>query len=146
MSRFDFQGRTLLDREITFSGLGLPEADPSAPADGVALGFPVRPGGVAYAPYILVLGDFTGGTSPEAVLSLYLYFDEGYDLNSMWQMIRRGEVVDSVASGPTYLLLPTLGASRFEVKVYSASGSPTKLALHVRAISNEQAVMLGVEN
>lgn len=143
---FDSQGRTLFDRDVDLGSIAVPEASPTSDTDGYPLGYQARPGGAAFAPYVILLADLGGGSSPTVEFDLYLFFHEARDFSNQWQRIRVAAVTDDVASGPSFVLLPTLGAQRYDARVRSVSGSPTNVYMHARAINDDQARVLGMSD
>jgi len=143
---FDSQGRTLFDRDVDLGSVSVPEAAPTSDTDGYPLGYQARPGGSAFAPYVILLADLQGGTDPSAEFNLFLYFGEAKDFANQWQLIRVASVTDDVSSGPSFVLLPTLGAERYDARVRSVSGAPSHVLLHVRAINDDQARILGMSD
>lgn len=143
---FDSQGRTLFDRDVALGSITIPEASPTSDSDGYPLGYQARPGGVAFAPYVILLIDIDGGTAPVVEFNFYLYFHEARDFSNKWQLIRVASVLDDVASGPSFVLLPTLGAHRYDARVRSVTGSPSSVFMHARAINDDQARILGMSD
>lgn len=141
---FDSQGRTLLDKDVDLGIVSVPESGPTSSTDGYPLGYQARPGGAAFAPYVLLLADYEGGSDPSADFNMFLYFGEARDFSNSWQLIRVASITSSVASGPSYILLPTLGAERYDARVRSVTGSPTHVYMHARAINDDQARILGM--
>lgn len=141
---FDSQGRTLFDRDVDLGSISVPESAPSSESDGYALGFQARPGGAAFAPYVLLLADLSGGSSPAAEFDLYLYFEEAQNFPSRWKLMTTDSVTDNIANGPSFILMPTLGAARFAAGVRNVSGSPSRIFIHARAINDDQAYILGM--
>ena len=141
---FDSQGRTLFDRDVDLGVVALPEAAPTSDSDGYALGYQARPGGTAHAPYVVLMASFQTGTSPSAEFGLYLYFGEARDFSQKWQLIRVSSINSDIASGPSFIMLPTLGAERYAVAVRSAAGSPGHIYMHARAINDDQARVLSM--
>lgn len=143
---FDSQGRTLFDRDVDLGSVSVPEAGPTSDSDGYPLGYTARPGGAAFAPYVILLADLAGGTDPTVDFNLYLYFHEAQDFANQWQLIRVATVTDDVANGPSFVLLPTLGAQRYDARVRTTTGSPTRVYMHARAINDDQARILGMSD
>lgn len=141
---FDSQGRTLFDRSVDLGSVSVPEAAPSSDSDGYPLGHQVKLGGAAHAPYVLLLVDLDGGTTPSAEFNLYLYFGGAVGFSNKWQLIRVASATDDISSGPSFLLLPTLGAERYDARVRSVTGSPSHVYMHARAINDDQARILGM--
>ena len=141
---FDSQGRTLFDRDVDLGVVVLPEASPTTDADGHALGYQARPGGTAHAPYVVLMASFQAGTAPSAEFALYLYFGEARDFSQKWQLIRVASINSDIAAGPSFIMLPTLGAERYDVRVRSTSGSPGHIFMHARAINDDQARVLSM--
>lgn len=141
---FDSQGRTLFDRDVDLGSVSVPESGPTSDSDGYQLGYQARPGGSAFAPYVILLADLQAGTSPTVEFDLYLYFHEARDFTNPWQLIRVASVTDDVGAGPSFVLLPTLGAQRYDARVRTVTGSPTHVYMHARAINDDQARILGM--
>lgn len=132
-------GRTIFNRSASIGAL--PESAPSLAADGYSILLEAKLGGGVVPPYILVLADLVGGTSPTITLDAFLYFPYAKYLNK-WQLIKRTTVSDDYTLSPTFLLVPTMGARRVDIKINSTSGSPTDVRLHARAINDDQAYQL----
>lgn len=132
-------GRTIFNRNASIGAL--PEAAPSLPTDGYSMLLEARLGGGVIPPYILILADLVGGTSPTITLDAFLYFPYAKYMNK-WQLIKRSTVSDDYTLSPTFLLVPTMGARRIDIKVSSTTGSPTDVRLHARAINDDQAYQL----
>ena len=141
---FDSQGRTLFDRDVDLGVVVLPESAPTTINDGYQLGYQARPGGTAHAPYVVLMADFQAGTDPSVEFGLYLYFGEARDFTQKWQLIRVASINSNISSGPSFIMLPTLGAERYDVRVRSVTGSPEHIFMHARAINDDQARVLGM--
>lgn len=141
---FDSQGRALFDRDVDLGLVSIPEVGPTSDSDGYPLGYQARPGGAAFAPYVVLLADLGGGIDPTVVFDLYLYFHEAVGFSNRWQLIRAVTVTDSTSSGPSFAMLPTLGAHRYDARVRTVTGSPTHVYMHARAINDDQARILGM--
>ena len=132
-------GRTLFNRSATIGAL--PESAPSLVTDGYSILLEAKLGGGVVPPYILVLADLLGGSSPTITLDAFLYFPYAKYLNK-WQLIKRSTVSDDYTQSPTFMLIPTMGARRVDIKISSSTGSPTDVRLHGRAINDDQAYQL----
>lgn len=132
-------GRTLFNREVTVGVL--PETAPSADTDGYSMLLEAKLGGGVIPPYILVLADLVGGTDPTVTLDAYLQFPYARYLTK-WQLIKRNILSDDYSQAFTFMLVPTMGAARISVVLQAATGSPTTVRLHGRAINDDQAYQL----
>lgn len=132
-------GRTIFNRSTSIGAL--PETSPSLVTDGYSILLEAKLGGGVVPPYILVLADLVGGTSPTVTLDAFLYFPYAKYLNK-WQLIKRSTVSDDYTQSVTFMLVPTMGARRIDIKAQSSTGSPTDIRLHARAINDDQAYQL----
>lgn len=132
-------GQTLFNREVTVGAL--PETPPVVNTDGHSMLLEARRGGGVIPPYVLVIADIVGGVTPTVTLDAYLHFPYARYL-SKWQLIKRTVVSDDYSLAVTFMLIPTMGATRIAVSLQSATGSPTTVRLHARAINDDQAFQL----
>lgn len=132
-------GSTLFNREVAVGGL--PETTPSADTDGFSMLLEAKLGGGVIPPYVLVLTDLVGGTTPTVTLDAYLHFPYARYLGK-WQLIKRTIVSDDYSQAFTFMLVPTMGAARIAVRLQSVTGAPTTVRLHGRAINDDQAYQL----
>lgn len=136
------KGHRVQDRNVA-SG-SVPEADPSLATDGTAL--PVDISGVRVSgPYILVVCDLAGGSSPEAQLEFWGYFDPptaSPALSSDWQHLDTVDVSDVVGLKPSMALFPLVGLNRYSVLIKTVTGAPTSVRMREIVISEETAQAL----
>lgn len=132
-------GRTLFNRSSAVGAL--PESAPSLSTDGYSMLMEAKLGGGVIPPYVLVLVDLIGGSSPTITLDAYLHFPYAQYLNK-WQLIKRTVVSDDYSQSFTFMLVPTMGAARIDIKAQSVTGSPTAVRIHGRAINDDQAYQL----
>ncbi len=136
------KGHRIQDRTVLVGSV--PEADPSLVAHGQDL--PILIGSVRVSPpYLLVVGDFDGGVTPESELEFWGYFDPpaaGDQLQSNWQHISTVVMADVMGSTPTLALFPLVGLSRYAVVVKTMAGAPTGLGMRELAISEATAKSL----
>lgn len=132
-------GRTIFNRSAAVGAL--PESPPTTVSDGYSILLEARLGGGVIPPYVLVLADLEGGTTPTVTLDAYLYFPYAQYLDK-WQLIKRSILSDDYSQAYTFMLVPSLGAARIAICLQSVTGAPTDIHLHGRAINDDQAFQL----
>ena len=129
-------GRKLLDTTRALGGL--PEAAPTLATDGHEITLTGVAGKVS-PEYLSVMFDLTGGTSVE--IRTWLYYPDVVNVAN-WQEVSVNTISDAIATANTFLVVPSLGATRVAFIVQSQVGGVTDISYTIRNISQEDAQIM----
>lgn len=130
-------GRKLLDTTRSLGG-GLPEADPSLATDGHDITLTGIAGTVS-PEYLSVMFDLTGGTSVE--IRTWLYYPDVENVGN-WQEVSVNTISDDITTANTFLVVPSMGATRAAFAVESEVGGVTDISYTIRSIDQEDAQIM----
>jgi len=130
-------GRKLLDTTRSLAG-GVPEAAPTLATDGHEITLTGVAGKVS-PEYLSVMFDLTGGTSVE--IRTWLYYPDVVNVAN-WQEVSVNTISDAIATANTFMVVPSLGATRVAFVVQSEVGGVTAISYTIRNISQEDAQIM----